>query len=60
MLGRLDHELFPPDTADEILERDRRVMTSGEAQTIEETRTMRGVDPELPLDPGRVPRPQDR
>ena len=43
VIGRGDHDLFPPDVADEMVEHDRQVLTSGEPQTIEETATMRGV-----------------
>ncbi|HEV8393507.1 MAG TPA: PAS domain S-box protein [Vicinamibacterales bacterium] len=41
--GKHDYELFPPGIADEIIEHDRRVLQSGEPQTLEETATMRGV-----------------
>jgi len=41
--GKDDHELFPPGIADEIIEHDRRVLQSGEPQTLEETATLRGV-----------------
>ena len=41
--GKDDHDLFPPGIADEIIEHDRRVLRSGEPQTLEETATLRGV-----------------
>jgi PAS domain S-box-containing protein len=41
--GKHDYDLFPPGIADEIIEHDRRVLQSGEPQTMEETATMRGV-----------------
>ena len=43
VVGRGDHDLFPPAVADEMVEHDRQVLTSGEPQTIEETASMRGV-----------------
>jgi len=43
VLGRGDHDLFPPDMADEIVTHDRQVLTSGTEHTIEEARTMGGV-----------------
>jgi PAS domain S-box-containing protein len=43
VIGKDDHDLFPPQIASEIIEHDRRVLESGEPQTIEETATMRGV-----------------
>jgi len=41
--GKDDHDLFPPGIADEIIEHDRRVLRSGEPQTLEETATLRGA-----------------
>jgi two-component system cell cycle sensor histidine kinase/response regulator CckA len=43
VIGKDDRDLFPPKIADEIVEHDRRVLDSGEPQTIEESATMRGV-----------------
>ena len=43
VIGRGDHDLFPPAVADEMVEHDRQVLTSGEPRTIEETATMHGV-----------------
>ena len=43
IIGKDDRDLFPPALADEIIEHDRQVLTSGEPQTIEETATMRRV-----------------
>jgi PAS domain S-box-containing protein len=43
VIGRGDHDLFPPEFADEMVGHDRAVLESGEARTIEETATMRGV-----------------
>jgi len=43
VLGRRDHDLFPPDVADQIVQHDREMLTSGNAHTIEEARTMRGI-----------------
>jgi len=43
VIGRDDRDLFPPGVADEMVEHDRQVLTSGEPHTIEETATIRGV-----------------
>ena len=43
VIGRRDHDLFPPAAADEMAEHDHQVLTSGQPRTIEETATMRGV-----------------
>jgi PAS domain S-box-containing protein len=43
VIGRQDHELFPPGVAEEIVGRDREVLESGRSETIEETATMRGM-----------------
>jgi PAS domain S-box-containing protein len=43
IIGRDDRQLFPPGISDEIIEHDRRVLASGEPETMEETATMRGV-----------------
>jgi PAS domain S-box-containing protein len=43
VIGRRDHDLFPPAAAEEIVGRDRVVLESGRSETIEETATMRGV-----------------
>src|SRR5262249_25718245 len=43
VLGKDDRELFTPDTAQAIMERDRQVMATGQPQTFEETATAAGV-----------------
>ena len=43
MVGRTDHDLFEPETADCIVEVDRRVMESGETWTADETASAAGV-----------------
>jgi PAS domain S-box-containing protein len=43
IIGKDDRDLFPPAIAAEIIEHDRRVLESGEPQTIEETATLRGL-----------------
>jgi PAS domain S-box-containing protein len=43
IVGNDDQQLFPPGIADEIVEHDRRVLASGEPETMEETGTLRGV-----------------
>ena len=43
VLGRGDHDLFPQDVADEMVEHDEQVLRSGTAHTIEEAPTMRGI-----------------
>ena len=43
VIGKDDRELFTPDTARAIMERDRQVMTSGQSSTVEETATAAGV-----------------
>jgi PAS domain S-box-containing protein len=43
VIGKDDRDLFPPGIADDIVEHDRRVLESGEPQTIEETATLRGL-----------------
>src|SRR5690606_9962609 len=40
IIGKSDTELFPPETARQIIEHDRRVMRSGETQTFEGPRTI--------------------
>ena len=42
ILGKDDTELFSPDTSRQIVEQDRRIITSGEIQTIEEIATSNG------------------
>ena len=42
VLGRNDHDLFPPDVADDMVAHDQQVLTSGTAQTIEEAPTAGG------------------
>ena len=43
VIGRDDTELFDTDSARQVMERDRRVMESGQAETEEETLTAAGV-----------------
>ena len=43
VLGRDDTELFEPDSARRVIERDRRVMAAGQAETEEEELTVGGV-----------------
>jgi PAS domain S-box-containing protein len=43
VLGKDDTELFSPDTAQEIMAHDRRVMAAGETQTFEDIGTAAGV-----------------
>jgi PAS domain S-box-containing protein len=43
VLGKDDTELFSPETAQEIMRADRRVMAAGEAQTFEDVGTAAGV-----------------
>ena len=43
MLGHDDHSVFSPDTVQGIMERDREIMVSGDAQTYEEVGTAAGV-----------------
>jgi PAS domain S-box-containing protein len=43
VLGKDDTELFDPDSARRVMERDRRVMESGQADTYEEVLTAAGV-----------------
>ncbi len=43
VLGKDDRELFSPETARRIMERDLQVMASGQMQTLEETATAAGV-----------------
>jgi len=42
IVGKTDHELFPPETARRILEADRRVIASGEAVVLEEEVVFQG------------------
>jgi PAS domain S-box-containing protein len=44
IVGKSDEELFSPEVARQIIESDRRVMTSGETQTFEEIMSTGGVD----------------
>jgi PAS domain S-box-containing protein len=43
VVGNRDVQLFPPDEARAIVDRDRQVLASGESQTFEETFTAAGV-----------------
>ena len=43
VVGKDDWELFTPDTAANVMESDRRVLATGEAQVFEETATAAGV-----------------
>jgi PAS domain S-box-containing protein len=43
VVGRDDRDLFPPETARVVMDRDRQVMTTGERVTFEETVTAAGV-----------------
>lgn len=43
VIGKTDAELFPPEAARAIGEKDREVMESGQSQTFEEEMTMEGV-----------------
>ena len=36
LIGKTDHEVFPPEQADRFVARDRRVLTTGRAETIED------------------------
>jgi PAS domain S-box-containing protein len=43
ILGEGDMELFPPETAQKLIEYDRQVMASGETQTLEESLLSKGI-----------------
>jgi PAS domain S-box-containing protein len=43
VIGKDDRDLFPPETAHVVMDRDRQVMTTGEQVTFEETVTAAGV-----------------
>jgi PAS domain S-box-containing protein len=43
IIGKDDSALFPPELVDQVRETDRKIMTSGEAQTIEEVVPINGI-----------------
>jgi len=43
ILGKNDREVLPPETAQEIMERDRAVMSTGERRTFEDTLSVAGL-----------------